>query len=48
MTNKAGFGTGIGTEVHNNPESHFRKSVEEKQETIDRTRLYTDIIKLML
>jgi len=40
---KRGYGTGIGTEVHNDPEAHYRKTVEERQETINRNRLYTDI-----
>ena len=40
---KRGYGPGIGKEYHNDPESHYRKSVEERQETTNRDRLYTDI-----
>ena len=40
---KRGYGSGIGKEYHNDPESHYRKIVEERQETTNRDRLYTDI-----
>ena len=40
---KRGYGTGIGTEVHNDPEAHHRKNIEEHREATNRDRLYTDI-----
>ena len=38
-----GYGSGRGTEVHNDPEAHHRKNLEEAKEVVNRDRLYTDI-----
>ncbi|QDP62141.1 MAG: hypothetical protein GOVbin1807_140 [Prokaryotic dsDNA virus sp.] len=38
-----GYGSGRGTEVHNDPEAHYRKNLEEAKEVVNRDRLYTDI-----